>query len=167
MDGTDYTLNETTGDLELVVPGLALDDSLVICGKGDGTVPGYSFYTGLIQETQKVINGVPPFTTYPGVRAAGVKMIVASPIVQIVNIIINITAIPGVAEETLYDAVSNAVQAYVNNLRIAEDVVVSELEAAALSVVGVYDTNVISPSSNLLITDGHLARTTSGSVSVV
>lgn len=166
--GTDYNFNETTGDIELAT-GLTAGDGLLVTGaNSDGTVPAFVYYTGLIAEVQKVENGDPSdLDNYPGVRASGVKLIVTAPSVLSVDIGIAITAPPGVDESTLIAPVQEAILAYVNGLGIGENVIIAQIIAVAMGVDGVTDAAMVTPTGNVTVLDGYLARTTNSQISVV
>jgi phage-related baseplate assembly protein len=159
---TDYIINNTNGNLELIgalAGGLALHDCLA--SYSGGVSAAYSYYTGLLQKVQRTLNGDPAdFDTYPGVIAAGSKVSITAPAVQVVTVEAAIVAIPGVAEATLYDSVKRAILNYINNLPIGGDVLRSRILDAAISITGVYDVTLSVPASNVPITDTQLAKTT-------
>jgi uncharacterized phage protein gp47/JayE len=169
LDQESLSVDYTTGNIQFL--GIAL--SSVPNNNAEGVIamrenypnlpivgaPAYQYYGGLIQEVQRVVNGVPsdPYN-YPGVKGAGARVQVTTP--QILNVVLSlgITAPPGVAEETLYTPIKRAIMGYVNNLGIGDDVVVSEIIRIAQEN-GAADTRMISPTSNRIVLDGELART--------
>ena len=161
--GTDYIFNSTTGDVELTA-ALSTNQSVIAYPVGG---VAYSYYDGLMREVQRVINGDPSdFAKYPGVRSAGVKVIVAWPSIRTVPVTLAIQSDFGVTESTLYTPVKAAIVGYINSLTIGQDVVIAEIIAAAMSVVGVADAQVSSPSGNQSILDDELARTSASIVTV-
>jgi hypothetical protein len=165
---TDYVLNETTGDIELVT-GFAVAGGVLVAGPSTNSASSsYSYYTGLIALAQKVVNGDPSdLTTYPGVKAAGIKVMISTPTIDTLNFTLNIVAALDQDESVLYAGVKAAIEGYVNNLGIGEDVVISRIIERALSVTGVEDVTMITPTSNIAVLDGHIARTTQALISVV
>ncbi len=165
----DYIINDTNGDFELTVASFptGLDQYDVVLAYYNGVLAAYVYYDGLLQEVQKVINGDPDdLDTYPGVKASGTRVDVTTPTVTTVTINATISAVDGVDETTLLSSVETEVLNYVNNLTIGEDVLVSALIEAVRSVDGVYDVSIITPASNIVITDSQLAKTTSSDITV-
>ena len=174
---TDYTLNTTNGQLELVT-GLTAGQSLLLSSAGVSTPPTtatagaelsvYSYHDGLLQVAQKTINGDPEdLTTYPGEKAVGTKVTVTEPTTTTqVSVVLSIQANADVVESELYTDVKSAVVAYINALGMGEDVFVSKIVEAALSVVGVTDVTVTTPAANSPIADDEIARTSSTLVTV-
>jgi len=161
--GTDYLFNETTGDVELVT-GLVQYDVLAAV---PNPTSAYTYYTGLIQEVQRVLEGDPTdLETYPGVKAQGVKLKVRAPTVQNVAFNLLIVSALGTIEAALSAAVKDAVQVYVNGLGVGEDVVLAEVVAAVMAVDGVTDVRIVSPPSNVVILDGTLPRTSAALITV-
>lgn len=162
--GTDYLFNETTGDIELNA-GLVLNAALAAV---PNPVNSYFYYTGLIQEVQKVLNGDPDdIDNYPGVKASGVKLKVRAPTVQNVSFNITIISTFGTVEADLEASVKDVVQRYVNSLGIGADVVLAEVIAAVMSVPGVTDTRVNSPLTNIVVLDDVLPRTKSSLITIL
>ena len=163
--GTNFLFNETTGDIELTA-GLLSGD--VLAARPAGLLPAYTYYTGLIREVQKVLNGDPEdLTNYPGVKAAGVKVKVRAPTVQYINFSVTVLSTFGTVEADLVASVKDAVQRYVNALSIGDDVILAEIVAAVMGVPGITDVIVNSPTSNVIVLDGALPRTTASRITVL
>lgn len=161
---TDYLFNETTGDIELVT-GLTTNDSLV-AEPDSGSA--YSYYTGLIQEVQKVLNGDPAdLDTYPGVKAAGVKVKVRAPTVALYEFSITVISTFGTVESDLVSSVKDVVQKYVNGLGIGADVILAEIIAAVMGIPGITDVRMNSPVANIVVLDGVLPRTKASLITVL
>lgn len=163
-EGTDYEFNDTNGEFELAF-GLQQND--MVLAFYDGVIPAYRYYDGLVREVQRVVNGDPDdLDTYPGIKAFGTKILVTNPTILSLAIEVGVTAETGIDELTIRSAVKSAILQYVNNLGIGEDVLVSKLVEAALSVEGVYDAIVFVPTTNVIVTDSQLAKTTLSSIEV-
>lgn len=151
VEGVDFTLNRATGQITLTV-------ALVPADTVDAE---YTWYEGLIEEAQKIIDGDPADReNYPGYRAAGTQVFVIAPVVlqQIVEGAITFEdEFLGEAEDVL-TSVRNAINRYINGLPINGDVILSELIAAAQSVPGVFDVSFTTPTGNVVIGSGELAR---------
>lgn len=155
-EGVDYTLSRATGQITLdatVYPtGLA---------PGDSVTAEYTWLEGLIAEAQKIIDGDPADRiAYPGYRAAGTQVLVLAPTVfqQIVegSVIVESDRIGEAAD--IRDQVRAAINRYINGLGINGDVVLSELVFQAQSIDGVADVNFTTPTANVIIGEGELAR---------
>ena len=147
---TEYTLNPAAGQLYL---GAALV-------AGDTVTADYTYYTGLIQETQKVIDGDPlDRVNYPGWRAGGVLVVVRVPTIQTITVTADITVQDGFSQSSVAILVKSAIASYINGLGIGNDIIRSELIERAMAVEGMYDISVTAPAANITINDDVLPRT--------
>ncbi len=158
VEEDDFFLNVATGQLTLIPGGSAgiptdgLDPGDIVTGE-------YEWYTGLIAEAQKVIDGDPADrANYPGYRAAGVQVFVIAPTVYQQVIVASITFEEGYDPTTVLAKCSAAINRYINGLGINGDVVYSELVHVVQAVAGVYDVVFTSPTANTVIGEGELAR---------
>lgn len=165
--GVDFELQPTTGTIEL-------DSTLYPSGltAGDAMRAQYRYFTGLIAETQKVIDGDPADElTYPGVRAAGVQVIVdaAHPVYQ--SLKATISVLNGYDPSTVAALVETAVQNYINALNIGEFLIVAELIERAMGVEGMLDFRIVSltgsyPAANQVILPSQVARIIAASITL-
>lgn len=150
-EGVDFTVNFATGQITLVV---ALSPT-------DNVTAEYTWHTGLIAEAQKIVDGDPnDRENYPGYRAAGVQVFVIAPVVvqQIIEgVVVVADDFIGQTTAVLSDCAS-AISRYINNLPINGDVILSELIAAVMGVTGVVDVTFTTPTANVIIGEGELAR---------
>jgi hypothetical protein len=122
-------------------------------------VDGYKFFTGLVQLAQLTIDGLDSDpTNFPGIGAAGTQFEVIPPLLVKIKIIIDVTPNEGISLSSISSDVSNAVSEYINSRKVGEDIILSEVIAAAQDVTGVYDVEVSSHTENITIADGSLAR---------
>lgn len=157
VEGTDYTINPSDGHIRLTIP-------LTV---GNSVTGNWRYFTGLIQEVQKVIDGVPSNRVdYPGYRAAGMWIRVLTP--QISNQVFqaNITVKQGFDQATIATKVAQAVSGYINALGIGEDVIHSELIKRCMAIPGMFDIVIFTPTANVTILSSQLARITSGNIQV-
>jgi uncharacterized phage protein gp47/JayE len=165
--GTDYELNPALGQIEL------LDASYPIgLSAGDSARANYRFYTGLIQATQRIIDGDPtdPLRA-PGVRAAGIQVRVKPPAAIFQSVTATISVLAGFDTAIVASAVSTAIQKYINGLDIGEDVIVSEIIERAMAVDGMFNFHLSevtgsTPPTDQVILGTQVARITSGSISL-
>lgn len=169
-----FVIDETTGNIQFI--GLTLSPGGVNPGEGVVAVnenyplttgdAAYQYYGGLVQEVQRVMNGVPsdPFN-YPGIKGAGARVRVTTPQVVNVTISVGISAPAGLSEDTIATSVKNAIVTYVNSLGIGDNVIVAEIIRIAQES-GAADTRMVSPTSNIILLEGQLARTSLSLVTV-
>ena len=120
---------------------------------------GYKNYTGLIQLAQWTIDGLDRDpSNYPGIGAAGTQFEVIPPVLISVRLILNVTTDEGVSLASVLNEISSAVLGYVNSRKVGQEVVLSEIIAAAQSVSGVFDVEISNQTSNIVVADGELAR---------
>jgi uncharacterized phage protein gp47/JayE len=122
-------------------------------------VDGYRYYTGLAQTTQWTIDGRDSDQTgYPGMRAAGIQVEVIEPVTIPIKVNVDVTTREGVTLSSISNEIRTAISAYVNNLKVGQDVILSEITVAAKGVGGVFDVKIDSPTSNVAIADSELPR---------
>jgi len=120
---------------------------------------GYKNYTGLIQLAQWTIDGLDRDpSNYPGIGAAGTQFEVIPPVLINVSLTLNVTTDSGVSLASILNDVQSAVLGYVNSRKVGQEVVLSEVIAAAQSVAGVFDVTISNQTSNIIVADGELAR---------
>jgi uncharacterized phage protein gp47/JayE len=100
--GTDYLLNRGIGDLELVDPAGLFSGSQVAVK--------YDYYTNLVAQVQKVLEGdLGDPTGFPGVKAAGVHLSVEAPVPRRITVEASISAEDGFVETDLVGDVSTPI----------------------------------------------------------
>jgi len=160
-EGVDYSLDPASGQVKLLPAnfpsGLGAGDNLVI--------EPYTYFDGLIQQAQLIIDGAPSNrTTYPGYRAAGVLVRVLAPNVRQLTFQANVTVLAGFSQFDVAAKVTAAVDGYINGLSIGENVILNELRERAMAVPGMFDMIVLAPTTNTVILDTELARILSGNI---
>lgn len=146
---TDYILNRGTGEIQIVnSTGVAMNAILVA---------NYDFYTNLIANVQKVLEGdLNNPGVYPGVKASGIFLNVEAPILRRINIRASITVEHGYNENVLAPQVATAIANFVRTLGIGEDVIKSKLVEAAHAIPGIRDVTIHVPFSNVVILENEL-----------
>jgi len=145
----DYVLNKGTGEFIL----------LDTAGLSAGTlvVAHYTYYTNLIAEVQKVLEGDPKDeVNFPGVKAAGVFLSVEAPIIRRVTVRATITAEDRFTEADIAPAVRRSMEDYINALKIGEDIIRARLVDAAYNVSGVRDISISDPKANITVLENEL-----------
>jgi len=141
----DYVVNEALGQIEF------LSGKIPVAGSGIFAI--YENFTNLLKEAQKVIDGdIFNAVNYPGVRSAGVKVLVRPAQRTPIDVTINITID---SEETDLDTAAffskQLVISYVNNLGIGQDVILAELVERVMGVTGVTNVHVIEPQADVTV----------------
>lgn len=146
---TDFRINKGTGEFQIV------DDNGL--DSGTAVYATYSYYTNIIAEAQRVLEGdLNNPTTYPGIKAAGIFLSVEAPVIKRITVRVSITASTGFSEVSLVDSVASNIEAYVNSRKIGEDIIRSKIIDVAHNVRGVADIVVITPTSNITVLDNEL-----------
>jgi uncharacterized phage protein gp47/JayE len=146
-DGVDYFINRATGQIELVNPLVS----------GARAAMDYTYYTGLVKTAQTVIDGsVADPVNFPGYRAAGVIVVVETPIIHRVTVRVSLTAQSGFVEANLATQVKTAIENYISSLGIGDDVIRSKIIDVAMNVTGVYNAIVVTPASDVVILQNEL-----------
>lgn len=165
--GTDFYLDPSSGLIFFTTP-LEVDDII--------TATAYTAFTGLVHETQRVVDGdETDEITYPGYRAAGVFVQVIPATVVVVPIVGVVTFTETVEteeRETVLETVVDAILAYTNNIGLTgageqSRIFVRERAiAAALGVAGVFDFTMSRPAENRRLAEDEVIRNTAANVTV-
>lgn len=149
VSNVDYILNKGTGEFTVVdEAGLGLNTEVIAA---------YSYYTNLIAETQKVLEGfAEDYTNYPGVKAAGVFLTVEAPSSKRITVVVSITAETTFVETDLAPLVQANIEDYIRGLKIGEDVIRSRIVDVAHDVQGVRSVTVQEPSSDIIVLENEL-----------
>ncbi len=127
----------------------------------------YAYYTGLVAEVQRVINGDPEDRLrYPGWKAAGTRVRVRFPLVRQIDVRLALTPKEGFARADLISPVTATVEAYINGLGLGTEVVLARVQALAMDVPGVFDVTALLPTGNIVVLEDEIARAPQGSVVV-
>ena len=157
VEGVDYTINPASGYLKMLTPLTA----------ADAVTADYWYYDGLVQECQKIIDGDPADrAAYPGYRAGGVLVRVLVPQVVQISFTANISVKQGWSQTSVAANVSSAISGYINSLGISEDVILKELVERAMSVPGMYDIAIVTPTNNRIVLDNQIARIVAGNITI-
>ena len=163
--GVHYTLNPASGQINLLQA--AFPNGLIGGAPGDSIDGDWSYYTGLVAECQKIIDGDPADrVNYPGYRAAGVLIRVQTPGIDQQVIRVNITVSAGFDQTVAAASVATVLSAYINALGIGEDVILNEMRERTMGVAGVYDCEFLTPTGNVAIVDGRMARVSAANITV-
>lgn len=155
--GVDYALNPANGRLKFLTP---LSAAEIISAN-------YTYFTGLISEVQRVVDGDPnDRLNYPGFRAAGALVRVLSPGVVSQNVAATLTILEGFDQTTVRANVESAISSYINNLGISGDVVRAELIERIMATNGVYNVNLTQPTADQVILDDEIPRIDSSGITI-
>jgi uncharacterized phage protein gp47/JayE len=163
VEGVDYTLNPASGQINFLPAsyptGLAAFDFVDA---------DYTNFTGLIQLTQKVIDGdAGDRANFPGYRAAGILVRVLAPAVNQQVVAANITVLQEFNQVDVAVQVGDAISAYINGLGIGEDVILNELRERSMAIPGMFDIEFTSPTENFVVAENAIARLVSSNLTIV
>lgn len=158
LSGVDYWINPASGQINF-------DPALTA---GEVIIADYTYYVGLIGIAQKVVDGDRDNRSeYPGLRAAGVLVVVQTPQILLQTVSVAVTVSEGYDQDEVRSAVKQAIKDYINTLTISGDVILNRLIKQLMGVAGVADIIVYSPTANVAILDDQLARTQDANITVV
>lgn len=130
-------------------------------------VAPYSYYTGLIAEAQRLIDGDPSDPgNFPSYAGGGVVIKVQAPTVRWQVVSCTITVIDGYDRSALVLAVKAAISQYINTLNVGEDVILNTIRQRAMSVPGMYDILFDTPVTSAPVGDTEIARINSANLEV-
>lgn len=109
-------------------------------------VDGYRYYTGLLATVQKTVDGYDPDpVNFPGYKAAGTQIETVPPLVKDITVNVIVKTSGGINLSTVSDAIKSAILNYIKGLGVGDDVIISELTAAVMSVEGVESATLFDP----------------------
>jgi hypothetical protein len=127
----------------------------------------YSYYVGLIKLVHSTIYGdEKDLVSFPGVGAAGVKFQILAPTVQEVSFSVRVRLSEGVTLSSVESDIKTRIISYVNGLGVAGEVILASVIDRILSVQGVKDVVIVTPSLNVVPAENELARTKASIISV-
>ncbi len=149
----DHAFRDLSGQL---APGL-LGGAIVTAS--------YAYFTGLIGEVQRVLNGDPADPLgHPGWKAAGTRVRVRFPAIREIGVRLVVTPKEGYARGDLVGPVAAVVEQYINGLPLGGEVVLARIVALAMGVPGVFDVTALAPTGNVAVLEDEIARAPRGSV---
>jgi len=162
LPAADYYFHAPSGHLKLLPTSIYYPFTA-----GDVVRGTYTYFTGLIKEVQKIVDGsAADRANYPGYRAAGCSVTVLAPSVLWQTVTCNLTVRQGFDQTTAIAAVESAIDEYINHLGIGEEVILAELTERVMGVNGVYDVGFTAPTGNTIVGATQLARISSSQISV-
>jgi uncharacterized phage protein gp47/JayE len=149
LETQDFIVNKGTGEIQLVsVLGLAASSKVVAY---------YSYYTNLIAEVQRTLEGnLDNSVNYPGYKASGIFLAVEAPNLKRVTVKAVISAEDGFNESDLAPTVLSNIEAYINSRKIGEDVIRAKIVDVAFNVTGVKDVTIVVPTGNVTVLENEL-----------
>lgn len=158
--GTDFDLRASNGRLFFRTPLL----------NGDRIIARYTFFTALIREVQKVVDGdVNDRVKYPGHRAAGVDVRVFDPVIRQQAVVGTLTVAAGFTRTTVATSAKQAVNRSINSLGISGDVVRNEIIEQIMLVPGVVDVDLTNPPctiARIVMLDNELPRIADADIAI-
>ncbi len=147
--GTDYYVNTASGTFYLTPAASA----------GEVLTASYSYFGGIIQLAQKIVDGDPSDrVNYPGYRAAGTQAVVLSPLIIRQRVVCNVVVKDGYSLDDTRSQAQVAIQNYLSLLNIGQNVVVPQLIAAVMGVAGIVDMTLMTPTADVLAAPSQLIR---------
>lgn len=155
---TAYYLNPATGQIQLVTPLTA----------ADAVTANYRNYNGLVQQAQKLIDGlVTDPQNYPGARAFAtlVQVLPASRLLQ--TVVGTLDVEDGFDELAVIAQAVLAIAGYVNTLNIGQPLIWAKLVQTVMDIDGVANLKLTAPLTDQVVLPYQVARVINSSISLV
>lgn len=153
----EYRVHPESGVVKLMTP-LVSGDHLEITA--------LKYYSGLISLANQYLYGdYSDRTNYPGVVGLGQWVQIRTPLSVFINITGNVTLDGTRSLDDVIADIKSQFLDYVNNAGIGVTILVNRLMSLAF-VQGVKNFSITSPSADIIIPIGSLARTTTGSITI-
>jgi len=157
--GLDYIINEAMGQIEFLNAANSSDGVSHLPPQNSMLVGVYDSYAGLVRTAQIEIDGdlTNPLAS-PGVRSAGVKILVEPVNRELVDFVINITVdIKVTTFETAKFLAEQSTIAYIAFLNVGADIVLAEIIDALMEIPGVTNVKIIGPVDDVPVLFDHFA----------
>jgi uncharacterized phage protein gp47/JayE len=133
-------------------------------------VDGYTYYTGLLQKVQYIVDGFEPDSqSFPGQRAVGSAIETLPPLPFEFNIALTITTNNGVNLGDVTNNVKSTIINYIEGLNVGQAIILSQIIADVQQVTGVKSvaiTNPVSATQIITLLPNQKAIITAGNISV-
>lgn len=133
-------------------------------------VDGYLYNTGLLRTVQRTVDGFEPNPEeFPGHKAVGGTIEIMPPLIKKVKISLTVTTGEGININDVSNEAKSAIINYVNNLKVAEDVILSRIVVAVMGIKGVDAVTFVSPSpgtERVFVNDGEKALIEAQDISI-
>lgn len=148
VENTDFVANRTNGEIQYSGAGLP---------SGARVLAHYSYFTGLVQLVQKTITGDPnDRINFPGVAAGGIIINVDTPVIRRISVTISISAESGFDESELRNSVQREIEAYIDGLKIDDNVFRARIIERAMQIPGIRNVVLQVPTSDIVILENEL-----------
>lgn len=117
-----------------------------------------SVSSALVTEVTEVLEGTGTEAD-PGYKAVGTNLRVISPTKVDISVTCEITDDGRIGLPAMQYNAEVAIENYINNLAIGDDVIINEIRSAIMEVDGVYDIDLTVPASNTSISTAQIAKT--------
>lgn len=146
---TDYVINKTNGEIQYLGAGLS---------SGTRVLGNYGYFTGLVQEVQKVVTGdAEDRVNYPGLAAGGILIHVDTPTIRRITVTMSVTVQDGFDKDEVKELVRADLESYINKLRIGDNVYTSRLIETGMRTNGVLNVVLTTPTTDIVILEDELS----------
>lgn len=127
----------------------------------------YNHFTGLVELVHKTVYGDDTDSvSFPGVGAAGIQFDIKAPTVQEISFGVDVTLKEGVSISNVKDDILTAITGYINGLGVGVDVIIEEVRSRIIQLDNITDVSLTTPTANVPIADGELAKTRDSLISI-
>lgn len=113
-------------------------------------IDGYTYYTGLLQKVQRIVDGYEPDAAdFPGQRAVGSSIETLPPLPFEVNVALNVVTNEGVNLGDISNNVKSTIIDYIEGLGVGAPIILSQIIANVMQVKGVASVTFTNPSPSI------------------
>lgn len=154
-DGVDYPMSEAAAKANFVIrhehgEGVVLPEATLFQTSGRvWTVQGHKVFVGPVAEFQAQLNGMASDPlNFPGKRLSGLRVRAMVPRVEYVAFVIRLTISAGEVWSDVFQRVRDGITSFARGLGIEEMLKLAYCEAAQLTVPGVDNIRILSPTDD-------------------
>ncbi len=133
-------------------------------------IDGYTYYTGLLQKVQRIVDGFEPDATdYPGQRAVGSAIETLPPLPYQVNLALTVITNAGVNLGDVSNSIKSTIINYVEGLAVGAPIVLSQIIADIQPISGVASvvfTNPVPSTQSITLAANEKAIISSNNISI-
>jgi len=157
--GIDYLLNEALGQIEFLDANTSADGVTKIPPVGSILLAVFDSWTGIVKNAQDILDGsVDNPSSSPGVRSAGVKVLVEPAKREIIDFVIDIVVDFKITSyETAIFLTQQVIIAYISSLNVGAPVILTDIIDRVKDIPGMTDLTIKSPASNVDVSQDHYA----------
>lgn len=139
----DFILNKSNGQIEMLKNKNLPEGSFLVCA--------YENFTGLVQLAQRTLDGdLNNASVFPGVRSAGVQLLVRPTNKTSIDITMDITIDSSITDmDTASFLARQFTISYINSLGIGEHIILAEIIERVMTIDGITNVKITTPEDDI------------------